>query len=98
VYTSSHYQLAATCFDLATNERVVLENKDGVPDSMDRLQCALRIILRNEIEDPLQIVETSSTQPDFRHDLSLGRRTFAPDARASKYSNASLASYDFPDV
>ena len=88
----------------APQQRVVRQEFKRLAHAQKLLASPLRILRRDEIEEPLEICERPLGYFDARHARARGRRPFLPEIRVSRYSKVvgrskarPLASASFSD-
>lgn len=77
-----NHELAKSVLHRPPNERVMAEDRDGLADRVDLSTREIAVVVRVEIEDALEVLESSPRESYFRHDFGVGRRARFPAARA----------------
>ena len=78
------YQLTSAVFGLAAKQRMIREQIERSPNAEHPLTCKPWVVVREEVEQALEIRERSSRYLDARHVRARGRRAVFPSTRASR--------------
>src|SRR5206468_12673909 len=77
-------QFAPFPVDSAADERMIRENVDRLPDSLQCLPPGVRSRLQKMFDDALEVAQRLGRIDYFRHRTGLGLRARLPDALASR--------------
>jgi hypothetical protein len=78
------HELPSPVLCAATKERMVCQQLDCFTNAQESFACSARIVIRNKIEESLEVREGSIRYFDARHERARGRRAFFPATRAAR--------------
>ena len=84
VLAARQHELSPAIFGHPTQQRVVCENLKCCSYARKLRQRPVRINLRNDIEQALQVAERTDGYVDARHERARGRRGFLPPSLAAR--------------
>lgn len=82
--TAREHEFTPPVFRDATEERMVCKQLERFTNAQELNTGTLRIVSRDEIDEPLEIRKRSLSYFDARHPRARGRRVFFPETRASR--------------